>query len=319
MSKRWETLREKLSKIDKGITFLGIAFSLFMLATAVYTGIKVQEQINTSAGIVVMINMSIIAVLFGFFTWIYAEVKTGLQNMDDRIGLHANHDEGIGQSLAEIIKYLSLAKPKKRKEVRKRFKGICHYLEKRGLARNLDEDILDEIKKNPDCSAVTTYPLDWWFQPEGLFYLAKQLLEVSKKNGKIERFAIYDHNVFKDEYGDEILDLCEVHRLAGGQLKMMFSNQLDDSIDEMIKNMKLDRANNKRLKEFVKNYRKKTKWLPDGIIINNNVAYLRNPESGEMELYNEPKTFQLYIDFLNESYKRFKYDEKALDKDIRRS
>lgn len=205
---------KRLKLLDKTITVLGLIFAIVMLVVAIYTGYHTSIKQGEDIGVVVGVNLALVGVLFGFFTIIFWVIREGLISIDERVDLHVKHDTAIGDLLTKIISLLTGVADSKRKEVKKRFNGIRHYLEQEGLERNLSDQILKEITKTGNFSAVSSFPLEWWFQPEGIFYLTKQLIEISKSSGAIiKRFVIYKHEIYK-EYGYELLDLIDSHRRA---------------------------------------------------------------------------------------------------------
>lgn len=292
------------SSLKKGeviLTGIGFLIGLVSIAAAIYKYIYFHSIQQEIIGLTVSINTALFGLVIAVLSLIFAMVKNEINNIDVRLDLVLKDEGKIGKVLYKIVKDLPNANDRKRLSARKRFDGLSQMLVEGGWTPENTAKALEDIKAAPNFVGITTFPMEWWFDPSGVFYLAKQLLIIAMSSSaekSVLRYGIYSDSTIRKDYLIEFSNLCDVHKIVGGDFRLLTLEELNGAWHEELEKLEFTEERKKALRKFISKYKKETKGIwPDGLIINEK-PYLRNPSTGLLEDVSDQHDSQLFIDYI---------------------
>lgn len=314
---------KRLHWLEKVVICFTILFSVLTIISAfnIKDSTICIGPIQINANSLMLIWMGI---LWVFFTVLLLFITTRLSDIDERVNIRLTDE--IGKTLSDIINSINdylrhpanLECQEKIAEASKRLNGLKYKLSQGTLEEETSADMIKVLKQPVKIIerfyACSTFPIEWWFQPEWIFFLLNHLLICKSKNIKVVRFSIYMAKPDIKRHKREYLNFMDSHKNAGADLFTLKHEKVYAQIESLTRNLKLPNKETDGLRAFVKEYidhsqkfsSNKQGIFPDGWIVKYKTGkidcYIRDAITGKArpaKNSTERKAFENYFALLN--------------------
>ncbi len=227
---------------------------IFGLVSIFLTFNKIIANDLTSSIIVSLILIAL-ALSFDFLKNHITEVKKSIMYLHDRVNIHCTM-KPIADSLESILHTINQHGERSpvAKYVGKRLNGLSKKIGKKSIPSSTLTDILTELQActlKHSFFATSTAPIEWWFEPEWITYLSRQLIICSQKPKEFaKRYFIYPREalvLYREELGlfdsvhqqgntTQLLFVKEKLQLYASQLLNQMANEVSGDIKVKILN-----------------------------------------------------------------------------------